>query len=553
MVARFRLRVLGISTLALGAGCLSLLPGGGGGGDAPPAARNNRGFEDSGSVHTDADDMGAIPPVVLDPVSQEQETESFFAARAIDPASEDSAGPKFVEFADFDNDGIPDIATAWNQSQVVQIHLQRRDADQTSTFEAVQIAGTTPIAIIAGIKAADMDADGATDIVVLVKHRSFLAICPVNGEPLPAGYTGEVLIMYSPGGNDVDVGARWASVELTTSREEPGLPTAGTERANDLPEDGGMTALDVGDVDNDGMPDIVITSNVPDIPCHRNENDVELYLNPGAAAARNGNAWMQVVLDRDAPPLKDLLLLDVDDDGDLDVVFTRPIAASQNVSWRTNPRVESGLPAVLLGSAAWAPRPIGQVDNGADVLTTGDVDQDGFTDIVVRSSIGQVIQWFRHPSPDDPLNVGNVTPDRLNIPWSVFTLLDLPDRMPLGVGLGDINFDGQPEVVLGSEGQVLWLDSTAAETVYDPWTANLIVDDRQLENTLFAASGPAFINRLSVFDLDCDGANDIIATMDRRSASGLSNDVVIWFRSVLRPEDVGIDEPLTPVCRIPPP
>ncbi len=513
---------------------------------------SDRGFVDGGGFFNDdpGADIPALPPLIPDAI-EETETESFFRARAIDPASEDSAGPKFVVTGDIDNDGLPDLATAWNQSQVVQVHLQRRDADDNITFESVQIAGTTPIAIIAGIKLADMDNDGNLDIVVLVKHQSFLSVCPGNGMPNEAGFTGVVLILYSPGVG-LENGANWAETEILASLElnadgsiPPGTPS---DSAKDIPENGGKTALDVGDITGDGLPDIVITSNRLPPPCDFSESDVELYINPGAGQARDGTVWEQVTIDRDVPELKDVVISDVDGDGDLDIIFTRPTAASQNLAWRSNPLTDGGIAAVRQGTAAWTNRPIGQIDGGADLVTIGDVDRDGFDDVIVRSNGGSLVEWFKHPGPDDPLNVTNVTPTRLNLPWSVFVLIDFVSRQPLGITLGDINFDGQVEILLGSEGSVFWLDSSTAATVFDPWTANLIVDDAQADDSLFEAEGPAFINELLVLDLDCDGANDIVATIDRRSLSGLSNDVVVWFRNVLLPEDVGLDTPLVPGC-----
>ncbi len=56
-----------------------------------------------------------------------EETQSFFTAFQIDPAAEDTAGPKFVISADIDQDGLMDLISAWNESQPIQLHLQRRD------------------------------------------------------------------------------------------------------------------------------------------------------------------------------------------------------------------------------------------------------------------------------------------------------------------------------------------------------------------------------------------------------------------------------------------
>ena len=36
---------------------------------------------------------------------------------------------------------------------------------------------------------------------------------------------------------------------------------------------------------------------------------------------------------------------------------------------------------------------------------------------------------------------------------------------------------------------------------------------------------------IGVEDLDCDGGNDLVVTLDRSGLSGLSNDAITWFRN----------------------
>ncbi len=602
-------------------------------------------FVDSGGFFTIGEGAGTVLP--FEPETEEERaTESFFAVRAIDPFSEDSAGPKFVKWGDLDLDGLPDLATVWNQSQVIQLQFQRRDAEGNITFESVQVDGNSPLAIMAGLELSDIDRDGQLDLIILVKHNATLPICPGNGQDQDDAYVGEVVILFSPTNQDVTDGALWKAnqVRLPATRfganmvddrfliEEalmtqetnqpcnddancvggrtcinnqcitlcandadcpagescapngvcvmsdtfcvssndcsvgeacvdnrcrldilgliddnfPGL-VFGDDRVIDVPENGGMNALAVGDITGDGFPDIVLTSNVPAPPCHNGINEVELYPNPGAGNSRTGTGWQQIILDGGGGILKDIVINDVDADGDLDVVVTR-LAISQNVHWLVNPIRDPVLSRPVPTTTAfwnWSRRSIGQVDGGADVMAVGDVDGDGLSDVLLRSNGGRLIQWFRHPNPNDDLNVEEVT---AGIPWSVYTLFELVERVPLGITVGDINFDGQVEVILAADGSVFWLDSSTAPTVFDEWSANLIADDILLDTALFASSGPAFINDLLVLDIDCDGANDVIATMDRRPLSGLSTDVVLWFRNVLLPEDVGLETPLVPGC-----
>jgi hypothetical protein len=94
---------------------------------------------------------------------------------------------------------------------------------------------------------------------------------------------------------------------------------------------------------------------------------------------------------------------------------------------------------------------------------------------------------------------------------------------------------------------LIWFDSTGAETVYDQWREALIVDDvapgvpddspattdPNVEPEEIA--GGTFMNSILTVDLDGDGAQDLVVTLDRSGLSGLTNDALVWFRNTRRP------------------
>ncbi len=596
------------------------------------------GFTIVDSAFTDAPispgGTGGVGPIVTgseDVVADGEETRSFFTAFQVDPTAEDSAGPKFALSADIDQDGMLDIVTAWNQSQPVQLHLQRRDANDAITFRSITLGGTDPIAIVAGVEVGQINDDGWLDVVILSKATGAVGLCPpqVPGEPpaVISSLDGQIIVLFSPGSAAlIPDGDQWTQMMLVnpfircrrgSSGEQwhhnqyPGNESDDLNIIKEQPEIGGFTALAVGNVDGIPGDDIVVALNpaqcetLAQLPP---TNTVDLWTNPGPGLAGDPTLWgapffaadpavdatcpgshacqtcaggaaqpyadflrVPVALMADMPMVKDILLMDVDIDGDLDVIAAFSNALSRNVRWARNPLVAhapggpDGLAAVINGASDgwryyasdWQSRPVGQVDTGADMITIGDVDADGSDDVLVRSTLGQVVQWFRHPNaitiqPEFPPN--DPVPERFNFPWQVFTLTEFDSQAPGAMAIGDFTGDGQPEAVVGAAGAVFWYDSSASETVYDPWAPNTIVQDSPATDANAASGGgtttapgsgvgvsavdeTTSINTLLVVDLDGDGRNDIVGTLDRKAGSGLSDDRIVWYRNVRTDED----------------
>jgi hypothetical protein len=476
---------------------------------------------------------GYAPFIPVDDFLISGRTLSFFAAVQVDPPSEDSAGPQFVVAHDLNNDGTMDLVSAWNQSQPVQIHLQHRSASGAISFETLTLAGDIPVVSVAGLAVADFDRDGNPDIAVLVKHSGLSGETCLDAEVPGDGLSGVIITYLAPvDRRQANQALAWREVPIGAARLQ------GTGDADSGPESGGFTAMQVGDIDVDGDMDLVVAWNTA---CAGGNPIVVVFTNQGPAAVRDGT-WIGTPIPDSSPnggTIKDIALGDIDNDGDLDVVTTYPAATNANVRWYRNPARD--IPDDYhFTSPSWQVGTIGHIATGADGVRVGDLDRDGLVDVVVRSNLGKIIQWFRGTS-------GPTTSPVRAIPWQVYTLAEFLDRTPQTLAIGDLTGDGRVEVIAAADGGIAWFSSQAAPSVYDQWIEQLIVDDiSSSESDPNPATtdpnvapgeiaGGTLIQTVIVADLDGNGTNDLVVTLDRSGLSGLSNDALVWFRSTRRP------------------
>jgi hypothetical protein len=222
--------------------------------------------------------------------------------------------------------------------------------------------------------------------------------------------------------------------------------------------------------------------------------------------ARDLAAWRYHKL-RQAGWIMSLAAHDVDGDDDADVVFSDRKGRGRGVSWLENPGA-----GAATRERPWTEHSLGGQDVEVMFLTLGDLNHDGRADVLAATQAGHMELFLRRPG--------------TGVAWSAHRIIN-PERVLNGkaVAIGDIDLDGQPDIVHSTEivasaldagkPPLCWLSYRHAAT--DPeWTARRISD-----------RGAKF-DLIELLDLDADGDLDVL-TCEERANLG-----VVWFENPTR-------------------
>lgn len=262
-------------------------------------------------------------------------------------------------------------------------------------------------------------------------------------------------------------------------------------------------SLDVGDVDNDGDIDVIASSYDLD--------ELTLYKNVGIDSFERQVSLGTMI------EARGIEFSEVNDDGLLDIVC---ISNTDGLFWLEN-----------LGGTYSTPQLISGASGEPRELSCEDLDNDGDDDIVVGYYSSDVIVWFERIGPGvfapaqtittqsnaiNTLSVGDIDGDGYRDVFSVSYLdhkvawyqnqgngtfgpqIDLSTfPVPLAGAIGDLDMDGDIDVIYSNAYDKVYFIENLGNGVFDT--------DVQLFDTL--AYG-----RLSIYDVNDDGMNDIIAS-----------------------------------------
>ncbi len=370
-----------------------------------------------------------------------------------------SRGADGVKLADLDSDGLQDLTTGWEEGGLTRVYRNPGPALVKQLWPAMTVGTTPQVEDAAWI---DLNHDGRLEVVSCCEGKSqtiFVHWAPEQGvfqnawrqEVLPASQAKMMWMFAVPAQID----------------QRPGL---------ELVAGGKGKGAQIG------------------------------WFQPGQNP-RDLTAYQWTALSP-AGWIMSLIALDMDGDGDQDLLTTDRKGKLRGCRWLENP----GARAVST-AANWRNHSVGGDDREVMFARVADLDQDGLQDILVVTRLPDELLWFRR------LDQSGLKWDKQVVPFPANT------GHGKGVAVGDMNLDGRPDVVFSCgnadppRSGMFWLSFSNS--------------GNELKWETHEISGPRGIkfDRIELLDLDADGDLDVISCEERDQKKGLG---VFWYENPTR-------------------
>jgi hypothetical protein len=329
--------------------------------------------------------------------------------------------PIGVATADFNGDGIPDIAITNASSDSVTVLLGKGDG--TFTAAPSPSTGDRPIAIVAG----DFNGDGKADLATANTSDSSITVLLGNGDGtftassfFPAGGNGPFAITTGDfnGDGKADLAfTNWDGFVANTVSVLLGNGDGTFTVAPNLTTGVEPEGIVAGDFNDDGKVDLAVAES--------SESSLSIFLG-------NGDGTFTATVSPSTGPIPDGVAVgDLNGDGILDLVVAN---------------LEGPL-TVLLGNGDGTFTEVPNSAFSADAVAIGDFNGDGIADLAGAQSVGSGLvillgngdgTFTQGPTPNTGLN-------------------------PFEIGVGDFNGDGIPDMVVTNFG-----DNTATVLLSEP-------------------------------------------------------------------------------------
>lgn len=420
---------------------------------------------------------------------------------------------------DFNGDGRVDPVAAYGPSfGVIQIVLSQGAAGSAEFLSLTLDGGDNPWAELLDVAVGDIDGDGRLDLVAATRD----GVVYVHHPSSPFTTTD----LREWGGESGDLELIEGTTDTLSGDEQLAIITQALGPTVNLDNyiitvEQGYTNVEIGDFDNDGHNDIVasrrLKMNLEPAPSATVEpifivaGSLQVLINPGRTPT--GEGWVTAVISQherhsafDRDGARGVWAVDLDQDGDLDLVSVADDDINVQVAWFENP----GGPGTFDPSGAWTQYRIGSL-RGAQALDVADITGDGLVDVVATGPEQTQIKLFAQPAtgPKHPYD------------WDTATIVTFENFQPLDIKALDVDLDGVLELVVGTnEGALRYFESPA--DVSDEWRGEII--------TTFDPAG--HVSLLGYGDVDGDGDLDLVAAVDDPQNF---TDRLVWVRNELYP------------------
>ncbi|TKC00339.1 FG-GAP-like repeat-containing protein [Pedobacter cryophilus] len=361
--------------------------------------------------------------------------------------------PNLVAVGDIDGDGKPDLVVA-NSGSSFSVY---RNISSSGSIGAGSFAPKVDFATntkASSIALADLDGDGKLDLV-FVNYRSFdfgpndysandISIfrnTSTSGSITTGSFATKVNFVTGNSPNSVAIDdldgdgkldlavAYLNGVSVFRNTTTSGNINTGSFAAKqDFTTGGFPNSIDIGDIDGDGKPDLVITKNdygVNGFSVLRNTT-ISGNISSGSFAAKVDFATDGI--------LSSLILSDLDGDGKLDVAAFNSEGVEIFRNTATNGSITSGSFAAKVYVVT--------VSNRSKLMAIGDLDGDGKPDMAVGSYESPAISVYRNIA-----TMGSITSSifATNVDFATGTYSN-------SVAIGDLDGDGKPDLIATNSG-----------------------------------------------------------------------------------------------------
>ena len=265
--------------------------------------------------------------------------EGPWARHTIDDSSKGADG---IRLADINGDGLPDIATGWEEGGIVRAYLHPGKAKAKQKWPAVTVG---KVRSAEDAVFADLDGDGAADVV---------SSCE--------GGTKSMFI-------------HWAPKELSSFLDASKWMTEAIPAT--ARKQSWMYALPI-EIDGRNGLDLIVGSK-------GNNGSIGWLQSP--ENARDLSNWKYHKL-QDAGWIMSLIAIDMNKDGRDDILVSDRKGQRRGIYWLERPEASAAE-----DNQKWRRRNVGGQDREIKFISHGDIDQDGVLDIIAIDK--KSVTWFR--------------------------------------------------------------------------------------------------------------------------------------------------------------